>query len=162
MAQQPAQAPASPSSAPQRDKKLMLGYLAALGAALSYGSSQVLVRHVTTNYAPPLVAASYGIFFGAIYLSFIAGRDLPNALKQPRSVLLMTLLSGFAAGGGVLSIFLALSRAPVTVVSPVAAVTPLMTLVLSAIFLRGLERITRRLVTGALLVLAGVILVILG
>ena len=43
------------------------------------------------------------------------------------------------------------------VISPVLATNPLFTLLFASIFLRGVERITPRVVLGALLVVAGVV-----
>lgn len=60
------------------------------------------------------------------------------------------------------SLFQALSRAPVTVVSPIYACTPLIPLVLARIFLRRLEAIGFLLVVGTLLSVIGVVLVIWG
>ena len=45
----------------------------------------------------------------------------------------------------------------VVVVSPVLATNPLFTLILAAIFLRDIEQITPRIIVGALLVVAGVV-----
>ena len=47
-------------------------------------------------------------------------------------------------------------------VTPIVAVSPLVTLILAAIFLRQVERVTIRVVLGSCLVISGVILVILG
>ena len=55
-----------------------------------------------------------------------------------------------------------MSRAPVTVVSPIYACTPLIPLVLACIFLRRLEAIGFLLVVGTLLSVIGVVLVIWG
>ena len=71
-------------------------------------------------------------------------------------------LAGIFQGLAVASLFQALSRAPVTVVSPIYACTPLVTLVLARIFLRRLEAIDFLLVTGTGLSVFGVIMVILG
>ncbi|HIN06426.1 MAG TPA: hypothetical protein EYM65_09355 [Dehalococcoidia bacterium] len=58
--------------------------------------------------------------------------------------------------------FLALSRAPVTVVSPINASSPLITLALAHIFLRRLESLNWTLVLGTLISVGGVVLVVLG
>jgi drug/metabolite transporter (DMT)-like permease len=65
-------------------------------------------------------------------------------------------------GLAVASLFQALSRAPVTVVSPIYATQPLITLVLAHIFLRRLETIDILLAVGTMVSVVGVILVILG
>jgi drug/metabolite transporter (DMT)-like permease len=62
----------------------------------------------------------------------------------------------------VASLFQALSRAPVTVVSPIYACTPVITLILAHTFLRRMETIDFLLVAGTMLSVVGVILVIFG
>ena len=58
--------------------------------------------------------------------------------------------------------FLAVQRGDVVVVAPIMATFPLWTLLLSHVFIARLERITPRLITGALLAVGGVIAVALG
>ncbi|HZC03347.1 MAG TPA: EamA family transporter, partial [Gammaproteobacteria bacterium] len=70
--------------------------------------------------------------------------------------------AGICQGLAVASLFQALSRAPVTVVSPINASNPLITLVLAHLFLRRLESINSALVVGTLLSVGGVALVVLG
>ena len=60
------------------------------------------------------------------------------------------------------SLFQALSRAPVTVVSPIYACTPVITLILAHTFLRRMETIDFLVVAGTMLSVVGVILVIFG
>ena len=57
--------------------------------------------------------------------------------------------------------FLSLERAPVVLVSPIIGITPLITLVLAAMFLREREKLTLKVVLGSLVVVAGVTLVVL-
>ena len=65
-------------------------------------------------------------------------------------------------GLAVTFLFQALSRAPVTVVSPINASSPLITLLLTHLFLRRLESINPLLVVGACLGVGGVVTVVLG
>ena len=69
---------------------------------------------------------------------------------------------GPCSGLAVTFLFQALSRAPVTVVSPINASSPLITLLLTHLFLRRLESINALLVVGACLGVAGVVTVLLG
>ena len=80
----------------------------------------------------------------------------------PGNYLLLCALAGVFQGLAVASLFQALSRAPVTVVSPIYALQPLITLVLAHIFLRRLEAIDWLLAIGTAVSVVGVILVILG
>ncbi len=55
--------------------------------------------------------------------------------------------------------FVALSRAEVSVVVTLTSTSPLFTVVLSGFFLRDLEKITAKVVIGALLLVAGILLI---
>ena len=81
---------------------------------------------------------------------------------MPAKYIVACALAGICQGLAVAALFQALSRAPVTVVSPISASSPLITLVLSLIFLRRLELINAFLVAGTLLSVAGVVVVVLG
>ena len=135
------------------------GYLFALGAGASYGLAQVLTRQGVTEYTTPLVGVTVSLFFGMVGMTLLIAKDLRTSFVSTsfsRGVLLFA-LAGLAGSGGVLINYIALSVAPVVVVSPVLGVNPLVTLVMAALFLRGLERVTRRLMVGSGLVVIGVV-----
>jgi|TARA_B100000508_G_scaffold87642_1_gene68236 drug/metabolite transporter (DMT)-like permease len=71
-------------------------------------------------------------------------------------------LAGIASGVAVISWYFAVQRADVVVISPIVSSSPLVTLFLAHLFLTRLERVTRRLVFGALLTVAGVGFVVVG
>jgi uncharacterized membrane protein len=58
--------------------------------------------------------------------------------------------------------YLALVEAPVVIVAPIVAVYPLITITLTTIFLKNIEKVTPKTISGAALVVTGVILVGLG
>jgi uncharacterized membrane protein len=59
-----------------------------------------------------------------------------------------------------LSVFYALSHGKVVIVEPLVSSNPVLTLLLTAIFLRDVEALSRRVIIGALLTVVGTILVI--
>jgi len=59
----------------QLDRRSLLGYLLALGAAASYGASNLIAKFLSQEFGSPLVVAAFSILFGAIVLSPFAGRD---------------------------------------------------------------------------------------
>jgi uncharacterized membrane protein len=59
-----------------------------------------------------------------------------------------------------LSVFYALRHGPVVIVEPLVSSNPVLTLVLTAVFLRDLEALSLRVLVGALLTITGTILVI--
>ena len=71
-------------------------------------------------------------------------------------------IGGVFMSTGVATLYLALSKAPVVVVSPVFALNPFVSMVLAHYFLQRLERITLPLVLGTSFAVGGVIAVIIG
>ncbi len=154
--------PGADSGARVMDVK-RLGYVLALAGAATFASRDVISRHVVTDVAAPLVSAGLALAVGAAILTVILHRQVGRSIQTlPRNYLLVCGVAGLFQGLAVASLFQALSRAPVTVVSPIYACTPLITLVLSGIFLRRLEAIDLLLVAGTLLSVVGVVLVIWG
>jgi drug/metabolite transporter (DMT)-like permease len=128
-----------------------------LTAAVAYGSAQVLARQGVSDLAPPLVGSLLALFWGTLGFSLFAVRNFQRPATNFRRGALFFAAAGIFSAMGVVLLFQALSRGEVVVVSPVAATNPLFTLVLAALFLRGVERITWRIVLGAVLVVAGVV-----
>jgi len=133
------------------------GVAFAFTAAVAYGSSQVLARQGVSDLAPPLVGSLIALFWGTLGFALIAVRNLHTNGGNIRRGAMFFGAAGMFSAMGVVLMFQALSRGQVVVISPVLATNPLFTLVLAALFLRGVERITSRIVVGALLVVAGVV-----
>jgi uncharacterized membrane protein len=71
-------------------------------------------------------------------------------------------VSGFCEAVGALLTLVALTGARVVIVSPIVATTPLFSLLISLIFLRGKEQVTGMTITGTMAVVAGTIAIALG
>ena len=141
----------------------LFGYLAAFGAAWAYGTITVLGRVAVTDLTVPLVTATYTMLVGFIAMGVLSSRSIPVMLRDaPRRALLSVAVGGLFMSSGVAFLYLALSKAPVIVVSPVFALNPVVALVLAHFFLQRLERITLPLVLGTLFAVSGVIAVIIG
>jgi len=139
----------------------IIGRTFGIGAGLAYGLGSVLIRRGITGTTPPLVGAAIALLSGTLSLATIGARDFKASLTKRKAVVLL-LISGVAAAGGIISNFFALSLAPVVVVSPLQSTSPIFALLLSHLFLGHLERITLRLVIGSFLVVGGVILITIG
>ena len=150
----PAAALAAEARTPRRT--LITGAAFALCAAMAYGSSQVLTREGIGSLAPPLVGSLIALFWGTLGFAALSARNLGERGDHFGRGALFFVTGGILSAMGVLLMFLALGRGTVVVVSPVLATNPLFTLLFAAMFLRGVERITPRIVLGALLVVAGV------
>ena len=81
--------------------------------------------------------------------------------KSSRKSFIFFGVSGVFSSAGVLSMYFALSKAPLVMVSPIFAINPLITLLLAHIFLNKLEKITTRTVLGTILVVSGVSIITL-
>ena len=152
---QTASAPAPNERTPRRT--LMTGVAFALGAAMAYGSSQVITRQIIGDLAPPLVGTLISLFWGTLGFALLSARNLGSRGDHFGRGTLFFATGGIFSAAGVLLMFYALELGQVVVIAPVLATNPLFTLVFAAIFLRGVERITLRVVLGALLVVSGVI-----
>jgi uncharacterized membrane protein len=71
-------------------------------------------------------------------------------------------LSGFFEALGALLTLMALTTGRVVIVSPIVATTPLFSLVISMIFLRGKEKVTTITILGTIAVVTGTIAIAMG
>ena len=140
-----------------------LGYFLAVAGAATFATRDVISRHVLSGISPPLVAAGFALLIGGAMLMIIIHRQVLNSIRDlPPKYIAICCVAGIFQGVAIGSLFLALSRAPVTVVSPINASSPLITLALAHIFLRRLESLSWKLALGTLLSVGGVVLVVLG
>ena len=82
-------------------------------------------------------------------------------VKAPRAGIFWFAMTGLSNGLSALSLFAAVRNGPITLVAPLAAVYPLVTVALSAVMLRHIA-ITARIVAGTTLTVLGVVLVLIG
>lgn len=158
----PVAASATPVAPADARRVSLEGVAFAMIAALSYGSSQVLARHAVTDLAPPLVGSFIALFWGTLGFAALSARSLGTRAPSWRRGALFFIGAGVFSSMGVTLMFMALSRGQVVILSPVLATNPLFTLLFAAVFLRGVERITRRHVVGTALVVAGVVVLSAG
>lgn len=132
-------------------------------ASLLGGFSQVLRKFGMAAVPHPFLAAAVtasSSFTVSVLLLFISGRS-KTTFKLNRGCLPFYLAAGVAVSLGMVSIYYALDLGKVTVVIPISSTGPLFALTLSALFLRDVERVTLKIVMGACLIIAGVLLIAL-
>lgn len=142
-----------------------LGYLLAFGGSLAFVTRDAISRHVlgTLALAPPFVVSGFALVIGgSILFAFIHRGVIHSIRRQPMRYVGICCLAGLLQGIAVASLFHALSRAPVTIVTPIYASQPIIALTLAAVFLRQLESLNWVLAVGTVMSVAGVIMVILG
>ena len=131
-----------------------------LGGALLRGVVPPIVKLGLEIWPSPLWACLIGYVMSSLVVlivqrvrngSFVADAPWPGRLWFA--------ITGICNGLSALTLFAAVRSGPITLVAPVVAIYPLVTLLLSAILLRHVP-ITPRIVTGTGLTVAGVALVL--
>ena len=138
---------------------LALPVLAAVGFALR----DTVSRAGLTGFPHPLVAAGVATLasLGIMAALAVAQRGTGRLRLESAGVPAL-LLAGLCEGLAYLAMWRALTVGSVSLVSPLVHTQPIFTIVLAAVFLRDLERVTWRIVMAAALILAGVALVLQG
>lgn len=126
------------------------------GAAIR-GAAQAAVKGGLALWPEPFVAVLVGYTVSCATI-FAASRTLVPKEAAPlnRRGVLWFVSVGACNGAGILAMYAALARNPVSVVSPLVATYPLFTLALSALFLRE-EKFGPRVLLGVALTVAGVV-----
>ena len=148
-----------------RNKRSLLGYLLALGAAASYGGANVMVKHMTQVYGSPLVITAFSLLFGIVLLAPFSAPQAAQSLEKAKGDLRFAGfagLSGLTSAMAVISLYYALQRADVVLVSPITSTNPLMTIFMARMFISHLEHITWQVVAGTGLAVLGIVLVVWG
>ena len=144
-------------------RQTLIGYGAALIAALGYGVGAIVSKKAVTDVASPMTATAFALLFGTIIMAFFLPRSTYGNLRSaPKSSFVYMAMAGLSGIWGVGFFHLALQEAPVALVMPVSGTFPLWAILMTHLFLQRLERVTLRTVLGALLVVAGVGLIAVG
>jgi drug/metabolite transporter (DMT)-like permease len=146
---------ASESGRPEHVKTI--GLVFAITAALVFASRDTLVRWVATDSdVAPELAISATLLAGTltILLAVIISRRRLSISSWPAFV-----PAGLLFGLSYVSLYEAFFRGKLSIVAPLVATESLWGVGLSALFLRHIEGVGRRLVVGACFVVAGGILI---
>ncbi|HEU5324020.1 MAG TPA: DMT family transporter [Methylomirabilota bacterium] len=130
-----------------------------VGSAVCFGVVAVLRKVGLSDMAPvPGFAVNVTAALAAFSGFLVASRQT-DAMACRGGSLVYFVVAGVAENLSVLLVVVALSVGHVSVVAPLASVSPIFVLVLSFFFLRGLEILTARIVVGTVLIVAGVYLI---
>ncbi|HEY3101501.1 MAG TPA: EamA family transporter [Methylomirabilota bacterium] len=130
-----------------------------LMSAVCFGVVAVLRKIGLSGMAPiPGFAVNVTAALVAYTAFLIASRQSALMRCGGRS-LAYFVMAGVAENAGVFLLLLALSIGTVSVVAPLASVSPIFVLVLSFFFLRGIEMLNVRIIAGTMLIVAGVYLI---
>ena len=130
-----------------------------LGSACCFGTVAVL-RKMALDGAGVVIgaAANVTMAFVAFTLFLLASGQLEATRCRGRS-LVYFVGAGLAENLGVFLVLVALGFGAVSVVAPLTIISPIFVLLLSFLFLRGLEILNKRLVFGSVLIVLGVYLI---
>ncbi len=140
------------------------GILIGLGAGACWGISPLMIKMALNSFSSPIAA---------VFISFI-GAAVVHALlhaKGDKKKLLLTMdkrtfwlfsLTGLLVVFAQLARFFALSMAPISVISPLFDVSPLMVIGLSFMFNRKLEVFSKSVIISAVIVVVGSLLLLWG
>lgn len=135
-----------------------------LAAGVTFAAGNVARRYVFTHAD---VTALEGVvinetagFVGLLaFLLYRHGNDFGEFLRAPRRAYAYFVGCGLVSALSLFALFAALERGRVVIVDPLSSPTSLFAILFTAIFLREVEKITRRLIVGAVLVVSGVVLI---
>jgi uncharacterized membrane protein len=129
--------------------------------AMAFGASSVTRKTGLSFINIPLLAAAVTAGTAAIFsLILLQVKGGKQAFKLTRRSAAWLFSAGFFNTAAMLSVFYALSHGKVVIVDPLVSSNPVLTLLLTSIFLRDVEALSSRVIIGALLTVAGTILVV--
>lgn len=129
-------------------------------SAFVAGSTQVIRKIGLAGISLPILGAATttGTSLVAIAVSLTVSRNW-SMVRFDRRALGYFILAGCSVTLGVASVFMSLHLSDVVIVAPLASLSPLYSLLLSAVFLRDVEVITARKVAAAGLIVLGVVMI---
>lgn len=148
---------AKPAKGEWRKADIIFPILGALAFAVSTTLRKAGLSLVDIPLGAAAITAAAGFVFSGILLQAQGGR---KALKLSRNSAAWLFSAGIFNTAALLSVFFALSYGKVVIVEPLISSNPVLTLLMTAIFLKDLEVISLRVVIGALLTVGGTILVV--
>jgi transporter family protein len=158
--------PGPPKDSPTPRKKaisslsLKSAFAFPIVAGLGYGIADIIRKTGLNDVDEPILGALVGVgIVLAVWLAVIlASPAIRNRVRFGRTAGWFA-MSGFFASLALIAQFNALTTGDVSVVSPIIAAQPLAVLLLSTIFLGGIERLTARTVAGGTTIVLGAVLV---
>ena len=150
----------------QMNKTEMQGYLYGILTAMCWATSPIFIAKGLEGIPSSIWATAIGLLvatliYGVLFLWQKRGEDLSN-LNNKHS--LWQIAAGLAGGLGILSRNIALETTRVAIVIGLVQLQILITLFLSPFILGKADRelITKKMIVGALLIIAGAVLIIYG
>lgn len=137
-----------------------------LAGAILYATASALRRvGLQTTPTAPLQAVTVNETVALlVVLGYVLARGRTDDLRGPTKTYALFAVSGVLVATGMASVFAALGHpgGRVVIVDPLIAATPLFTTAFAYFLLQDIERVTRGIAVGAVVVVVGAVLVVLG
>ena len=141
---------------PFRSRALVIPIL----SATSYALSNVIRKAGLNIHPDPILGAQAGAAAGTLgFFLYLATTGRLSEIKAERRSVGYFSASGFASSLGWIALMMAMQRGTVAVVTTIVFSYPLFSLLLSWLFLKGQEELSRNVVLGCVIIVVGVILV---
>lgn len=131
-------------------------------AAVCYSTNPVLAKLGLQISNEPVLGACIGMLASAVvYLVYFFGSgQAGQLLAMPQAAGWYFGLAGLSTTTAIFTLFASLEYLPAAIVAPLTSAAPLITLVLSYVVLKDMERITRADIVGTILIVLGVIILV--
>ncbi|WP_332697899.1 EamA family transporter [Halalkalibacter lacteus] len=148
----------------KKDVNLKKGYFLALFSAIVFGVGQAIRKPGLEELPDPFLGAFISSLIAIIIVVLFEWKKgilKANIADQIATLNLCYFFAGLLTSGAMLSFFIAITYIQVSYVAAIAAIEPVLTILLSKIFLREEEKISRNTIYSALTVFTGVVIIVL-
>jgi uncharacterized membrane protein len=132
-----------------------------IAASVLAGASQVVRKFGMAAVPHPFLAAAVtatsSLVISVLVMWYVEKTE--ESWKMNRRCVWWFVAAGITVSFAMTSIYHALDLGKVSVVIPLSSTAPLFSLILTALFLRDVERVTLRLVVSTVLIISGVVLI---
>ncbi len=132
-----------------------------IAASVLAGASQVVRKFGMAALPHPFLAAAVtatsSLIISVVVMWYV--EKTQETWKMNRQCVWWFLAAGITVSFAMTSIYHALDLGKVSVVIPLSSTAPLFSLILTALFLRDVERVTLRIVVSTVLIISGVVLI---
>ncbi len=135
-----------------------IGFIFSLLAACGFGVGQGVRKQAITSFNDPFAGALIGACVAILIFVCIEARKKTLTETVKRNVYSFNkyyLIAGIGTSFAVLSFFVALWYTKVAYISAIVAIEPIITIILSSIFLKAEEQFSRPLIVSAVLIFLG-------
>lgn len=134
-----------------------------LGGAITAAAVHNIARFSLKSAGYPILfSAIVGVVSLVVFIIYLAFADAPNKPSWDKRAMKPFLTAAVLENVGFLLFNTALSVGPVVLVTPMVATQPMWVLVFTVLFLRGIEMVTLRTVSGSITVVIGTLAIALG